>query len=93
MPKRSRAAGARPHTYRRREQGVGPAPAGTAPSASGASAAPRLPAPVQATPAAPETSTKITTTDYGYVIGELRRIAILTALILALLLVLWALLG
>jgi hypothetical protein len=43
-------------------------------------------------PAAPAT-TKITMTDYGYVAGELRRIALLTAIIIALLLVLWVVVG
>ena len=38
--------------------------------------------PVAATPAAP---VKITTTDYGYVVGELKRIAVLTLVILVLL--------
>jgi hypothetical protein len=32
-------------------------------------------------------------TDYGYVAGELRRIALLTAIIIALLLVLWVVVG
>jgi hypothetical protein len=38
-------------------------------------------------------STRITTTDYGHVVGELRRIAILTVIIIAVLLLLWLLLG
>src|SRR5437879_3301009 len=49
--------------------------------------APTTPAPADARPAGPapsarlgaHTSTRITTTDYGYVVGELRRIAVLTA--------------
>jgi hypothetical protein len=57
----------------------------------GASAPPRPAAPAR--PTAPPAPTQITTTDYGYVVGELRRIALLTALILAILLVLWLLLG
>jgi hypothetical protein len=49
-----------------------------------------VPSPLSAAPAAaPQPASRITTTDYGYVIGELRRIALLTALILLLLLVLW----
>jgi hypothetical protein len=54
-------------------------------------ASPRVTAPAQT--ATPVIETKITTTDYGHVVGELRRIAILTVLILALLIVLWAVLG
>jgi hypothetical protein len=47
------------------------------------------PAPTSAASA----TTKITMTDYGYVAGELRRIAILTAIIVALLLALWMVVG
>lgn len=54
-------------------------------------------APVRVEPPAPApaapTTTKITMTDYGYVAGELRRIALLTAIIIALLLVLWVVVG
>lgn len=60
------------------------APEGPAP-------APRVTAP--ALRADTPVSTKITTTDYGYVVGELRRIAVLTTALLVLLLVLWLLLG
>lgn len=38
---------------------------------------------------APTAGTKITTTDYGYVVTELRRIFILTLIILAVLFALW----
>ena len=51
---------------------------------------PRVTAPAQQ--ATSPVTTKITTTDYGYVVGELRRIALLTLLIVAILLVLWLIL-
>jgi hypothetical protein len=38
-------------------------------------------------------NTRITTTDYGYVVDDLRRIAVLTAIILTILIVLWLVLG
>lgn len=53
-------------------------------------ATPTAPTRVESAPtSAASATTKITMTDYGYVAGELRRIAILTAIIIALLLVLW----
>lgn len=91
VSKRSRPARPRPPAARR----YGAAARGAAPS--------EVPSPVSAAPAPraapaaqtvePSPSTRITTTDYGYVIGELRRIAVLTALILVLLVVLWVLLS
>jgi hypothetical protein len=82
-PARSRAAGK--HREAASVATVPPAPA----------AAPAVPARAQpAAPTAPApATTKITMTDYGYVAGELRRIAILTAFIIALLLVLWVVVG
>lgn len=61
----------------------------TAPAPPAAPVRAEPPAPAPAAPA----TTKITMTDYGYVAGELRRIAILTAIIIALLLVLWVVVG
>ena len=53
-------------------------------------AAPVRPVTALARPAtAPSSGTKITTTDYGYVVAELRRILILTVIILAVLFALW----
>jgi hypothetical protein len=53
--------------------------------------APHVTAPAQR--ADTPVTTKITTTDYGYVVGELRRIALLTALIIILLAVFWLVVG
>ncbi len=52
---------------------------------------PRVTAPAQR--AATPVSTKITTTDYGYVVGELRRIAMLTVILLIVLAGFWLVLG
>lgn len=59
------------------------------PAAAPTSAAP---AAAQAEPA-PHVSTRITTTDYGYVVGELRRLALLTVVIIVLLLAIWLVVG
>ncbi len=86
VAKRSRSARQRAPAHGRRDAGI------TAPEGSTIISAPTeatLPAiPVSPSPAAP-VSTKITMTDYGYVVGELRRIAALTLLIMVLLVVLW----
>ena len=50
---------------------------------------PPPPTAVQAQAGAAPVSTKITMTDYGYVVGELRRIALLTLLLLVMLFVMW----
>lgn len=90
VAKRSRPAGARPHMYRRRDSDAPAASPGASVPARGTPVVPRVTAPAQ--PVAAPISTKITTTDYGHVVGELRRIAILTVLILVLLVMLWAVL-
>ena len=56
-------------------------------------AAAPLPAAAATREPTPPAITKITTTDYGYVAGELRRIALLTAVILAILLAFWVAIG
>lgn len=85
MARRTRPA--RPRTAGRHREVASTATAPAAPPAVPVRAEPPAPA-----PAAP-TTTKITMTDYGYVAGELRRIALLTAIIIALLLVLWVVVG
>ena len=60
--------------------------------ATAVSAAPPVRTVADLNPAA-HTSTRITTTDYGYVVGELRRIALLTVVIVALLLIAWVIAG
>ncbi len=66
------------------------------PSASAAATpapAPAVPAPAPPPKPSAPAVTKITTTDYGYVAGELRRIALLTAVILVILLAFWVVIG
>ncbi|MER3419467.1 MAG: hypothetical protein C4290_02620 [Chloroflexota bacterium] len=85
MVKRTRSVRGRT-TARHRELTSSPVAAAPLPAA----AATREPTPPR--PEAPAI-TKITTTDYGYVAGELRRIALLTAVILAILLAFWVAIG
>jgi len=92
VSKRSRTARPRQHSYRRRETAAdGPVTPATTGPPTAPVPGPRVTAPAQR--AAPPVSTKITVTDYGYVVGELRRIAVLTALIVVLLLAVWIVLG
>lgn len=94
MPRQSRSARARSRTRR--------TPTATQPTAvtSPVAAEPQVLPPVSAPTATvirptatPGSLSRGFLTDYGYVVGELRRILLLTAGILALLLVLWLILG
>jgi hypothetical protein len=90
VAKQTRSARPRSRTQRRPD---GPAATLAAPQVSDTAtpAAPR--AGTSARQAEAHVSTRITTTDYGYVVGELKRIALLTVLIVAILLLLWVLVG
>lgn len=90
MAKQTRASRPRARAQRRPDS-----PAATLATPRAADAA--VPGPSRVTTPAPRpeahASTRITTTDYGHVVGELKRIALLTVLIVAILLVLWLLVG
>ncbi len=93
LAKTTRTQRPRGQGYRRRDA----APAAAAPLASpgpgdaGPTPAPRVTAPAQR--AATPVSTRITTTDYGYVAGEVRRIALLTLVLIVVLFGFWLVLG
>ena len=94
MPRQSRSARTRSRTRRTgtvlRPTGVGAAPAAdpqTLPPVSTPTTTVIRPT------ATPGSLSRGFMTDYGYVVGELRRIVLLTVAILVLLLVLWLILG
>ncbi len=91
MAKTSRPQRPRTQGYRRRPAAAAPATPVSTPADAGPAPAPRVTAPAQR--AATPISTKITTTDYGHVVGELRRIALLTLILLVVLLGFWLVLG
>ncbi len=88
MAKRTRPT--RSRTAVRHREATSAAGAGSTSVATPTAPTPRV---ESAPTSAASATTKITMTDYGYVAGELRRIAILTAIIIALLLVLWVVVG
>lgn len=101
MPKSSRSSRSRPRS-RRIVSGTQPAGGAIVPEASGVPAdAPAAPAPPVPAPAAAPRATRRTPaglsaaisqrsfTDYAYVIGELKRIFVISGAIVALMLVLW----
>lgn len=99
VAKRSRSPQAsRPISARRTGREAAAQAPTPAESASPAAVAPPT-SPPPATPArptgriAPLSPVSITTTDYGYVVGELRRIAVLTLVLVVVLVVAWLLLG
>ncbi len=84
MPRRTRSGRGRAPIHRH-ERGAAATSVPVVDEAS--SPSPQVTAPAQR--AQTPVTTKITTTDFGYVVGELRRIFLSTAFIVALLIVLW----
>lgn len=92
MPRRSRPVRSRARVHRFDGRVTTPEPTGEPFTPEHPAAPPpRVMAPAQH--ADTPVTTKITTTDFGYVVGELKRIAILTVIIIVTLFVLWFLLG